>query len=349
MNNIVIHKDIRKSVLDFLQAHKYSKIVVIVDENTSKHCYGTLNFKDFLPDHTLIQIKSGETEKNLHTCEQIWLKMTEQELDRKSLVINLGGGVIGDMGGFCASTYKRGIDFIQIPTTLLSMVDASVGGKLGIDFHGFKNHIGVFKVPNAVLISTEFLATLPPAELRSGFAEVLKHCLIADAGMWAKITALDWKSLDFEALVSHSVNIKDHITTQDPTEKGLRKILNFGHTLGHAVESFFLGTPRKLLHGEAIAVGMICETFLSYKKGLVSQNDLEYIGQYLLRVYGKVELSSQQFADIIALTKQDKKNEYDEVQFALIGPIGKCGFGITMGDKEMKEALEYYRQLTTVN
>ena len=352
MNHIVIHKNIRSSILEFINSKKYSQIIVLVDENTNKHCYERLDFKRFLPKHELIEIKSGEEEKNLQTCTKIWQKMTDMELDRKALLVNLGGGVIGDMGGFCASTYKRGIDFIQIPTTLLSMVDASVGGKLGIDFsfdnNTFKNHIGVFRVPDSVLVSTEFLKTLSKSELRSGFAEVIKHCLIADVDKWKSLVVSRQSSddfsigIDFEDIVAHSISIKDKITTEDPTEKGLRKTLNFGHTLGHAVESFYLNTSKKLLHGEAIAVGMICESFLSLKRNLISEVDLKQISEYILNVYGKVIIPTDDLDAIVELTKQDKKNEYSEVQFALIGPIGTCGYGITVGEKEMKEALVFY-------
>lgn len=348
MNHIVIQQDYRTAIADFLELKKYSQIIVLTDENTRKHCYDRLNFKDFLPTHHLIEIKSGEEEKNLNTCSHIWQKMTDWELDRKSLLINLGGGVIGDMGGFCASTYKRGIDFIQIPTTLLAMVDASVGGKLGIDFHSFKNHIGVFRIPDAVLVSTAFLETLPKEELRSGFAEIVKHCLIADAAKWDKLvdsgqwTVDDKTTAKWEDLVIHSIQIKDRITTEDPTEKGLRKILNFGHTLGHAVESFYLNTPQKLLHGEAIAVGMIAESYLSWKKALISQADLEKITRFLKSIYGQVKISREEIAPILELTKQDKKNEYNQVQFALIGPIGYCAHGIGISEAEMAEALGYY-------
>ncbi len=249
---------ISQSLPAFLRANSYTKIQVIVDENTFKYCYPSI--KPFLEKHNIIKIKSGESQKNLETCQKIWQAMTDNELDRHSIVINLGGGVIGDMGGFCASTYKRGIDFIQIPTTLLSQVDASVGGKLGIDFQGLKNHIGVFQIPNAVLIDADFLKTLSYNELRSGFAEVIKHCLIMDGKKWDEIRRKDFEEQELEDLIAHSVNIKQHIVEADPTEKGLRKILNFGHTLGHAIETYFLGKPKlHLLHGEAIAAGMICE------------------------------------------------------------------------------------------
>ncbi len=339
--SVVVIAPIEESLSQFLAENKYAKIHVIVDEHTKRHCYPLV--KSFLPKHTLTQIKSGEPEKNLLTCEKIWQGMTDAELDRHSLVINLGGGVIGDMGGFCAATYKRGIDFIQIPTTLLAQVDASVGGKLGIDFHGFKNHIGVFRIPNAVLIDAVFLKTLPFVELRSGFAEIVKHCLIADVQQWNAIKRTDFEAQNFTNLIAHSVEIKKQVVAQDPTEKGLRKILNFGHTLGHAIETFYLGKPKlHLLHGEAIAAGMICEAFISLKRGLISEAALAEIEEFIFAVYGKATVATDDLEAIIALTAQDKKNKGKEIRFSLLEGIGKCGYDIPVNAKEMREALLYY-------
>ena len=342
MNHIIINKNIHEALASFFAGRNYSNVLVITDEHTNKDCYERLDLKSSLPKHAVIEIKSGENEKNLKTCELIWQKMTDMELDRKALVINVGGGVIGDMGGFCASTYKRGIDFVQVPTTLLSMVDASVGGKLGIDFNGFKNHIGVFQVPACVIVSILFLETLPFPELRSGYAEVIKHCLIADKNKWEGLIRRTWQNLDFEEIVKHSIAIKDQITTEDPTEKGKRKTLNFGHTLGHAVESFFLDTSSRLLHGEAIAIGMICESFLAHQKGFISETELDLITAYFLSVYGKIIIPGESFEKILDITRQDKKNEFDQVQFALIGPVGECSFSINISEDEMIEALDYY-------
>jgi 3-dehydroquinate synthase len=333
---------ISQSLPAFLSANSYTKIQLIVDENTFKYCYPTI--KSFLGKHNLVKIKSGESEKNLDTCQKIWQAMTDNELDRHSLVINLGGGVIGDMGGFCASTYKRGIDFIQIPTTLLSQVDASVGGKLGIDFQGLKNHIGVFQIPNNVLIDADFLKTLSYSELRSGFAEVIKHCLIMDEKKWNEIRRKDFEEQDFTDLIAHSVNIKQYVVEADPTEKGLRKILNFGHTLGHAIETYFLGKPKlHLLHGEAIAAGMICETFISFKRGMIDQKTLENIEEFIFSVYGKATIKDSDIEPIIALTAQDKKNKGKEVRFSLLEGAGKCNYDISVTKGEMKKALEYYK------
>ncbi|MBC7407545.1 MAG: 3-dehydroquinate synthase [Arcicella sp.] len=333
---------ISESLPAFLSANSYTKIQVIVDENTFKYCYPTI--KTFLPKHKVIKIKSGESEKNIDTCQIIWQAMTDNELDRHSLTINLGGGVIGDMGGFCASTYKRGIDFIQIPTTLLSQVDASVGGKLGIDFLGLKNHIGVFQLPNTVLIDADFLKTLSYDELRSGFAEVIKHCLIMDGKKWEEIRRKDFEEQDFTDLIAHSVAIKQQIVAEDPTEKSIRKILNFGHTLGHAIETYFLGKPKlHLLHGEAIAAGMICEAFISFKRNMIDQKTLENIEEFIFSVYGKATIKEVDIESIIALTAQDKKNKGKEVRFSLLEGAGKCGYDISVSKSEMKKALEYYR------
>jgi len=297
-----------------------------------------------LPTHKLVTIPSGETNKLLATCETIWEAMTDAELDRHALVINIGGGVIGDMGGFCAAVYKRGIDFLQIPTTLLSQVDASVGGKLGIDFHGFKNHLGVFNLPKTVLIDPEFLNTLPAREIRSGFAEIIKHCLIADGDKWKQISSIDFEDQNWTDLIDHSVKIKQHVVNQDPTEKGLRKILNFGHTLGHAVETHFLGKAanQRLFHGEAIAVGMIMESYLSYKRGMIDEATLVAIEEFIFATYGRVKIAPEDVEAIVALTRQDKKNRGSEIRFSLLTGAGSCAFDIVVSLSEMRKAIAYY-------
>jgi 3-dehydroquinate synthase len=336
----VIIAPIASSLPAFLATKAYTALAVLVDEHTKKHCWPQL--RKLLPSKPLlIEIPSGEGNKHLQTAEKIWSQLTQAAFDRHALVLNLGGGVIGDMGGFCAATYKRGIDFVQIPTTLLSQVDASVGGKLGIDFQGFKNHIGVFQQPVAVLVDPDFLQTLPWRERRSGFAEIIKHCLIADASMWQRIRRLDLEAQPWPELISHSVEIKKQVVAADPTEKGLRKILNFGHTLGHAIETHFLGTDQHLLHGEAIAAGMIAEAFLSYKRGDLSESDLGEIEEFIFSIYGKIKLQSSDFDKIINLTLQDKKNQAGQVRFSLLTALGQCGYDVVVSKKEMKKALEY--------
>ena len=333
-----------ESLPRFLETSTFSAIAVIADNHTFRFCYPALN--PLLPKHTLIRIKAGEEQKHLNTCETIWNALTRTNFDRHALVLNLGGGVIGDMGGFCAATYKRGIAFAQLPTTLLAQVDASVGGKLGIDFKGFKNHIGVFQQPNAVLIDPTFLATLPERELRSGFAEVIKHCLIADATMWEEIRRRDLDEQDWPTLVAHSVAVKQRVVAQDPTEKGLRKILNFGHTIGHAVETYFLSQPRKrLLHGEAIAIGMIAEAYIAYQKKMIDERLLSQIEEYIFSVYGNVPLAEANITPILTFTLQDKKNRGREVRMALLDGVGSCAFDIPVSTAEMHRGLSFYRGL----
>lgn len=326
----------------FNTKNKYSQIAVLVDENTLKYCYPQI--VGYLPKHSLIEIRSGEKNKNLATCQQIWSELMDKHFDRKSLLINLGGGVIGDMGGFCAATYKRGIDFIQIPTTLLSQVDASVGGKLGIDFHGFKNHIGLFCRPKQVIIDTDFLTTLPLNELRSGFAEVIKHCLIADKKAWNKLIINELEQNDWKEIVLHSVSLKSKIVNSDPKEKGARKTLNYGHTVGHALETFYLEKyPNKhLLHGEAVAVGIIVESFMSFQRGLLHQKDFKSIEDFISKIYPKVKIAQKDISPIIALSLHDKKNENGKIKGILLKTIGEALFDIDFSLKEMEGALNYY-------
>ncbi|PWJ43970.1 3-dehydroquinate synthase [Sediminitomix flava] len=343
LNNVSFLTEINKDVFSPLEA--YSKVAVIVDENTLENCYPIV--KEFLPeDHLLIQVKSGEEEKNLQTCTHIWQQLTDEGFDRKGFVLNLGGGVIGDMGGFCASTYKRGIKFWQMPTTLLSQVDASVGGKLGIDFHKYKNHIGVFQIPDQVLIFPDFIKSLPQREVRSGYAEILKHALIADGSHWKKITQKGVYEQDWTDMIPHSVGIKSDVVDQDPKENSLRKILNYGHSVGHAIESYLLDIPeRKLLHGEAIAVGMICEAFISTKKCSLTDSELSEVTAYLLQEYGYPTISESDFSAIHSYLLQDKKNESGKINMSLISKIGKAEYDQFVNWEEVEESLKYYISL----
>ena len=318
-------------------------IGVLVDSNTSVHCYPLI--ESALPKHFIISIAAGEKHKDLSTCNGIWEEMTYNQLDRKSLLINLGGGVIGDMGGFCAATYKRGINFINLPTTLLAQVDASIGGKVGVDFQGFKNHIGVFQNPERVLIYPGFLSTLPSTELRSGFAEVIKHALIFDRQYWSKIQSTAWELQPWSEHISHSVHTKNRIVSEDPTELNVRKILNFGHTVGHAIERHYLHEPEPLLHGEAIAIGMICESYLStIKEGLTNHN-LGEITEYLIKTFGKVEIPKEELNAIAKNTLQDKKNEGGQIICTLLEDIGQATYNTPISLQEVEQALDYYCSL----
>lgn len=348
-NNYPIHfnEEAYQALNTHLQNNSYSSIFVIVDNNTNEFCLP--NFLPLLETDVAIEIiefEAGEENKNIETCVQIWNVLTELGADRKSLVINLGGGVVTDLGGFVASTFKRGIDFIHIPTTLLSMVDASVGGKNGVDLGSLKNQIGVINVPLMVLIDTQYLETVPQTEMRSGLAEMLKHGLIYDRAYWNQfldLAAIDYA--DFDALIYRSVEIKNEIVTQDPTEKNIRKALNFGHTLGHAIESYFLESTEKttLLHGEAIAVGMILESFIAMKKGLLTQADYVEIKNCIQSTYDAIVFNEEDIDPILALLIHDKKNEYGTIQFALIEGIGAIKINQAVENELIIEAFEDYK------
>lgn len=321
-----------------------SRIAVLVDENTGLHCWPLL--AAVLPAvPAVIKIPAGETHKTLDTCQYIWSQMMALGLDRQSLLINLGGGVIGDMGGFCASTFKRGMRFVQVPTTLLSQVDASIGGKLGIDFGGIKNSVGVFQDPQGVYIDTRFLDTLPHRELRSGYAEVFKHALIADAEAWADLSQLSDLSHGIsDTRLLTSLSVKQGIVNDDPYERGIRKALNFGHTIGHALESHFLATDAPLLHGEAIAIGMICEAYLSQQLAGLSANAVDAITSVLLRHYGWVDLPLSAVGAWLESMQQDKKNESDAINFTLLKAIGEASINHTASPALIQESLVFYQQ-----
>lgn len=330
---------------ELIQERNYPKIVVIVDENTEKHCLPIL--KAALPQSfETIRIPAGEQHKTLETCQSIWSQMMELNLSRRALCINLGGGVIGDMGGFCASTFKRGMDFIQIPTTLLSQVDASIGGKLGIDFRQVKNSIGVFRNPQMVVVNPVFLKTLPISEIRSGFAEVIKHSLIMDANEWSKIQKIeDLSQVNWPDFIVPSLKIKQSVVEQDPLEKGLRKALNFGHTIGHAVEGYALETDRPLLHGEAIAIGMVCEAYLSQVNGLLSESELMILVDFIKKTYDYWPIPIDAADKLIALMKNDKKNRGSEINCSFLPTIGAVEVDQTAEEEQIIQSFHFYNEM----
>jgi len=329
----------------FLAQKKYTKVAVIVDENTSEHCLPLFLKNVEIPAPVVIQIPAGESHKTLETCRHIWNEMMKNDLERGSLTVNLGGGVIGDMGGFCASTFKRGMDFVQFPTTLLSQVDASIGGKLGIDFNEIKNSIGVFKNPQGVFIEPRFLETLPPREIRSGFAEIVKHALIANAQNWQHLQTIQaLEGMDWRPFLSRSLEVKKQIVAADLFEKNIRKALNFGHTVGHAVESRALASSNPLLHGEAIAIGMICESWLSHKVAGLPLASVKEIADFLFRFYDPVLLDETDFTTFIELMRKDKKNEQSNINFTFIHPIGSARINQTCTDLLIRESMLFYNK-----
>ncbi len=341
---IIYLEDSKTAIATFLDQHRPSKVVVLVDDNTSIHCLPLL--QDIAVDG-VITIPAGEKFKNLEIAQFIWNQLFTLNLDRNSLLINLGGGVIGDMGGFCASTYMRGMRFIQVPTTLLSQVDASIGGKLGIDYHGLKNSVGLFKNPEAIFVDTQYLDTLPYVELRSGFAEIIKHGLIGDIQLWKDAQACgDLKSVSWQKIVEDSILVKKDVVDSDPYERGRRKILNFGHTIGHGVESVMLESAHPLLHGEAVAIGMIAESYISNRKKMISDEDLKAIGNYLIGLYGSPTLHEGSYDDFIVKMRHDKKNRGDEINFTLLESIGKARENCQADTQLIKESIDYYNSLS---
>jgi len=321
----------------------YSSIFILVDENTHEHCYSK-----FIPKLAttcpieIIEIESGEIHKNLETCTGVWNVLTELNADRKSLVITLGGGVITDLGGFVASTYKRGIDFVNIPTTLLSMVDASVGGKTGVDLGVLKNQIGLFANPEMVLVDTDYLPTVTPREIRSGIAEIIKYGLTYDVSLYQTIK--ENPSLNIVDLIHRSIEIKNEVVLQDPKEQNLRKILNFGHTIGHAVESYFLESEHKenLTHGEAIAIGMVAECYISSILFDFPTQELTALKELVLTIYGKVTILEDDFNGILEYLKHDKKNVSGQVNFVLLNQLEETKIDCTVTTALIIDSIRYY-------
>lgn len=345
---ITILDDNFSQLNQYIQQCTPSKILILVDENTHQYCLPTLlgNLETDIP-FEVIEIEAGEELKNINTAVQLWEILSEFEADRTSLLINLGGGVITDMGGFIASTYKRGFPFVHIPTTLLGMCDASIGGKTGIDHLFLKNIIGTFALPEQLFVYPPFLKTLPYEELISGFAEMLKHGLIADATHWEQLTAID--SLSAEAIapmIERSMQIKLDVVEQDFKEKNIRKTLNFGHTIGHAIESLFLKQGNLIPHGVCVAIGMIAETWLAVLENLIDEPTATSIIQNISKYYPYVDISGFTNEDILAMMRNDKKNADGKIKFALINNIGSSVFDYECDTRNIIKSLEFYKQKT---
>ena len=335
------------AINQYISQNNFSKLFILCDENSHEYCLPTLlgNLETDIP-FELIEIEEGEDLKNIDTAIQLWEILTEFQADRKALLINLGGGVITDLGGFVASTYKRGIRFIHIPTTLLAMCDASIGGKTGID-HGFlKNLVGTFAPAENIFLYTNFLLSLDFVELRSGFAEMLKHGLINDAEHWHELIKVDLhQPQSLFPFIEKSMHIKQNIVDQDFKEMGLRKLLNFGHTVGHAVESGYLNLQIPIPHGEAVAMGMIVETRISFLENLISESVCDEIIQQLQSVFPYLPIDDFSNETLLSIMMNDKKNDHNTINFSLITGIGKGKWDVKCSAEHITEALEYYRNL----
>lgn len=342
--SIYIGDEVFTLLAEKLAEKSYSKVFVLMDENTQKHCWPILN--NYLVNTETILIKSGEQNKNLSTAQFIWEFLQSHYADRRSVLINLGGGVLSDVGGFCAATYKRGIDFINVPTTLLGMVDAAVGGKQGVDVQSYKNAVGVFQHPIFVFIYPAFINTLQPIEVKNGLAELTKHALIDDRGLWEKLNQLVPENLEkIYGFIYPSLKIKTAITKKDPFEKGLRKVLNFGHTIGHAIETYSLKNDKvPLKHGEAVVIGMICEAYLSKLMLDFSSKELKQITTFYMERYAKYS-GKLNISELLHIMRNDKKNLEGNINFTLLKKIGKAKTDVYCQDSVIEESLKYYINL----
>lgn len=336
----------REALHTWLATQPYSKIVALLDANVHKHWASSPEYPLLEFDFPTFLLRGGERSKNLQTCQRLWSWMVGQELDRHALVLLIGGGVTGDLGGFCTSTFKRGLPFVHIPTTLLAQVDAAIGGKTGLNFRGLKNMIGTFQMPKAIFIDPGFLKTLPKREVRSGFAEIIKHALIRDATQWAKLSGIQHlESVDWAPVIRQSVEVKLDIVEADPHESGIRKVLNFGHTIGHAIESWFFENSKPLRHGEAIAAGMICEAYISSRLAGLPAAELIDIQSFIIRIFGKIEISADQTGTLLNRIRQDKKNRDGQVLMPLLPSIGDCRIDYPCPEFLIAESVTNYLRL----
>jgi len=347
-SNIVFSQQIGDELHKIVQNYPVGKIFLLTDQNAAVFCLPII--QSVLDEFNIRQvvIPAGEENKNIQSVGLVWNFLSKEGADRKSLLINLGGGMLTDLGGFAASTFKRGMDFVNIPTTLLAQVDASLGGKTGFNFNGLKNEIGVFNEPNSVLINVNFLRTIDHENFLSGYAEMLKHGLIKNLKHWQELMVYDLDNVNYEILqeiIAHSVAIKEWHVLNDLREQNIRKALNFGHTIGHAFESYAMKKGRPILHGYAVVYGMIAELYLSFRQCGLEMKQLEGISSWLLDKYGKFEIHESDFEALYQLMTHDKKNEGKRINFTLISEIGKVEINVDCREALIFEALEYYKGL----
>lgn len=345
-SEIVFVENISQNIKKVIDSGLYDRYYFVVDENTKMYCLPLVTKELDGSFYEIIETKSGEYHKSIESVVEIWNVLNTTEATRKSLLINVGGGLVCDMGGFAASTFKRGIEFINIPTTLLSQVDASVGGKTGVNFNSFKNEVGVFNSPGKVFISSVFLDTLSEEEKNSGVGEMLKHALIYDKEHWEELKKWVNGGMDFsnnkllQSLIYRSVEVKANVVKEDPTEKGIRKALNFGHTIAHAIESLSFKQNRHISHGHAVALGLICEANLSLANKRLNQDEFEDIKQIVHDIYPKYDISESDVADLVNFMYHDKKNEGAKINFTLLKNIGDFSIDNYIDETLIRESLK---------
>lgn len=344
---VIVSGNLERDLVNAIAECEHDKIFILTDQTTHDMCLPKLQNFLCLKGAQSIVIKAGDTNKTLDSLAEVWTALSQGGATRHSLMINLGGGMVTDLGGFAASTFKRGIDFINIPTTLLAMVDASVGGKTGINFGGLKNEIGVFSDSKFVIINTQFLDTLDHDNICSGYAEMLKHGLISDNKHWAELVGFNLAQPDLaqlQRMVAESIKVKERIVTEDPHEHGIRKALNLGHTVGHALESFAMKHGRPVLHGYAVAYGMVCELYLSARKTDFPTDKIHQTVRFILDHYGRMPYTCDDYPELLELMRHDKKNTSGIINFTLLGGIGDIRINQTATKEEIEEALDFLRE-----
>ena len=344
---VVICKDMRQELQEFLSLLNYDKLFVLTDTNTKEKCFPLLQDVPAFKEALHIVTEAGDTHKSLEHLSDIWSYLSNHGASRNSLLVNLGGGMVTDMGGFAGATFKRGIRTINIPTTLMASVDAAVGGKTGINFNGLKNEIGSFYPPLCVFINSEFLRTLDRANILSGYAEMIKHGLISSMGDYASVMLYDIDTMNYSylnQLVAQSVAVKERIVEEDPKEQGIRKALNFGHTIGHAYESLSFKKGQPLLHGHAVAAGIVSELYLSHKLCSFPMEKLSQVVYYLKEYYTPFIFDCKDYEALYELMTHDKKNEGGIINFTLLAQVGDVRINQEVNEEKILEALAFYRE-----
>ena len=342
---MIFSEDLQRDLRCEIETARPDRVFVLTDENTQRLCWPLVEGFSCFTDACLIEIPSGDAHKNLENLSQVWSELQRGGGTRHSLLVSLGGGMVCDLGGFAASTFKRGIRLINIPTTLLAMVDASVGGKTGVNFGGLKNEIGTFCEPQAVVIDTKFLETLDRENLLSGYAEMLKHGLLDTVEHWAELINVQCSMFNVQcSALERSIAVKQRIAASDPHEKGLRKALNLGHTFGHAFESISFKHPTPLPHGHAVAFGLVCELYLSVVKCGFPTEKMRQTVQFIRENYGSPAITCDDYPELIRLMQHDKKNIADTIRFTLLADIGDIRLDPTASEAEIKEALDFLRE-----
>ncbi len=325
----------------FLKKTNYKQYFILCDQNTLKHCLPLLLANcPTLKKADIFEIESGESSKSLEVATQIWQCLIDQNAGKDTLIINLGGGVVCDLGAFCASVYKRGIDFVNVPTSLLAMADASVGSKTALDLNGIKNIIGTFYDAKAVFIDPIFLFTLPNREIKNGLAEMVKMALIGNKALWQTLNNAN-TSLD-EKIIQQAVQIKSKIVLKDPFDKGIRQALNYGHSIGHAIEALYSDNKFPILHGEAVVMGMIIENHIAHQKKLLNKTSLLEVNNYLIQNFKPKPIALSDIEKCIAYLQHDKKNKGNKLKFSLLNKIGQCKIQVEVNASQIKKALLYY-------